>query len=122
MRIAFLGLGHMGLPMARNLAAAGHEVVGFDVFQGAMDAAASGGLAVADSGPAAVRAASAEIVITMFQSGRQVLDAYNGVDGRYCASPRVGPSRKCRSIRGVKRSRYDNALRTCRNLRIRRGN
>jgi len=81
MRIAFLGLGHMGLPMARNLAAAGHEVVGFDVFQGAMDAAAAGGLAVAESGTAAVQAASADIVITMFQSGQQVLDAYRGLDG-----------------------------------------
>ena len=30
-RIAFIGLGRMGLPMARNLAAAGHEVVGCDV-------------------------------------------------------------------------------------------
>ena len=29
-RIAFLGLGHMGLPMAKNLVAAGHEVHGFD--------------------------------------------------------------------------------------------
>ena len=79
--MAFLGLGHMGLPMARNLAAAGHEVVGYDVFPAAMDAAASGGLAVAESGVAAVRAASADVVITMFQSGRQVIDAYRGVDG-----------------------------------------
>ena len=30
-RIAFIGLGTMGLPMARNLAAAGHEIVGCDV-------------------------------------------------------------------------------------------
>jgi 3-hydroxyisobutyrate dehydrogenase len=81
MRIAFLGLGHMGLPMARNLAAAGHEVVGFDVFPAAMDAASSAGLSVAGTGPEAVRAASADVVITMFQSGRQVLDAYRGVDG-----------------------------------------
>lgn len=79
MRIAFLGLGHMGLPMARNLAAAGHEVVGFDVFTGAMDAAKAAGLTVAVSAAEAVRAASAEVVITMFQSGRQVLDAYRGV-------------------------------------------
>lgn len=81
MRIAFLGLGHMGLPMARNLAAAGHDVVGFDVFQGATDAAAAAGMSVAVSGPEAVRAASADAVITMFQSGQQVLDAYRGVDG-----------------------------------------
>jgi len=30
-RIAFYGLGTMGLPMARNLVAAGHEVVGYDL-------------------------------------------------------------------------------------------
>ncbi|GAB2846576.1 3-hydroxyisobutyrate dehydrogenase [Microbacterium insulae] len=81
MRIAFLGLGHMGLPMARNLAAAGHDVVGYDVFAGARDAAAAAGLRVAGSGPDAVRSASAEIVITMFQSGAQVHGAYRGIDG-----------------------------------------
>lgn len=81
MRIAFLGLGHMGLPMARNLAAAGHDVVGYDVFAGARDAAAAAGLRVAGSGPDAVRSASAEIVITMFQSGAQVQGAYRGIDG-----------------------------------------
>ena len=31
MRVAFIGLGTMGLPMARHLVAAGHEVVGCDV-------------------------------------------------------------------------------------------
>ena len=31
MRIGFIGLGNMGAPMARNLAQAGHEVMGFDV-------------------------------------------------------------------------------------------
>ena len=30
MRIGFIGLGNMGAPMARNLAAAGHAVTGFD--------------------------------------------------------------------------------------------
>ena len=30
MKIGFIGLGNMGAPMAKNLAAAGHEVVGFD--------------------------------------------------------------------------------------------
>jgi 3-hydroxyisobutyrate dehydrogenase len=30
-KIAFVGLGTMGLPIARNLVAAGHEVAGFDV-------------------------------------------------------------------------------------------
>ena len=30
-RIAFIGLGNMGLPMARNLVAVGHDVTGFDL-------------------------------------------------------------------------------------------
>ena len=30
MQIGFIGLGNMGAPMARNLAAAGHAVTGFD--------------------------------------------------------------------------------------------
>lgn len=33
-RVAFIGLGTMGLPMARNLIAAGHEVIGVDVDPG----------------------------------------------------------------------------------------
>lgn len=79
MRIAFLGLGHMGLPMAKNLAATGHEVIGFDVSPHAVETARDAGLAVADAGTDA--AAAASVVITMFQTGRQVLDAYRGVGG-----------------------------------------
>jgi 3-hydroxyisobutyrate dehydrogenase len=79
-RIAFLGLGHMGLPMALNLVAAGHDVVGFDVFEPARENARSSGLEVAVSGAESVT--RADIVITMFQTGRQVLDAYSGVDGQ----------------------------------------
>ncbi|MGF6822118.1 3-hydroxyisobutyrate dehydrogenase [Microbacterium sp. ZKA21] len=74
MRIAFLGLGHMGLPMARNLIAAGHEVSGYDVVPQARDAAASSGIPIADAGADA--AASAEVVITMFPAGAHVLSAY----------------------------------------------
>ena len=79
MKIAFLGLGHMGLPMARNLAGTGHEVVGFDVFPAAVDAARDAGLTVADSGTDA--ATAADVVITMFQTGAQVLEAYRGSGG-----------------------------------------
>ena len=83
MRIAFLGLGHMGAPMARNLAAAGHEVIGFDVSGAARESAAASGLPVADTANEAVAAAS--VVITMFQTGRQVVDAYEG--GLLAAGP-----------------------------------
>lgn len=81
-RVAFLGLGHMGLPMARNLVAAGHEVVGFDVVPAAVDAARAGGLVIAEAGTDA--AASADVVITMFPSGRHVIDAYR--DGLLAAA------------------------------------
>lgn len=79
MRIAFLGLGHMGLPMARNLAGTGHEVIGFDVMPAAVAAAGESGLATAESGTDA--ATGADVVITMFQTGAQVLDAYRGSGG-----------------------------------------
>ncbi len=82
MRIAFLGLGHMGLPMAQNLVAAGHEVVAFDVVPAALAAATARGLRVAASGAAAVREADAEIVLTMFPAGDHVLAAYRGDDAR----------------------------------------
>ena len=36
MKIAFIGLGHMGAPMARNLHKAGHELVVFDIDKEAM--------------------------------------------------------------------------------------
>ncbi|MEV8274704.1 3-hydroxyisobutyrate dehydrogenase [Microbacterium sp. NPDC077184] len=81
MRVAFLGLGHMGLPMAVNLHRAGHRVVGFDVADRARGAAREAGLEVAGSAPDAVRRAEAEVVVTMFQNGAQVLAAYAGAVG-----------------------------------------
>lgn len=80
MRVAFLGLGHMGLPMARNLVGAGHDVVGFDVVDRAREAARASGLRVVDAATDAV--ADAAVVITMFAAGHQVIDAYRGGAGR----------------------------------------
>lgn len=77
-RVAFLGLGHMGLPMARNLVSAGYPIVAFDVVPAAIEAARAAGIDVADSGPDA--AASADVVITMFPAGRHVIEAYRGSD------------------------------------------
>ena len=74
MKIAFLGLGHMGMPMAANLVKAGHSVVGFDVFPAALVAAVSEGVPTARSAAAAV--ADAEVILTMFPSGKHLLDAY----------------------------------------------
>ncbi|ULB09540.1 3-hydroxyisobutyrate dehydrogenase [Cereibacter azotoformans] len=63
MKIAFIGLGNMGSPMARNLAAAGHEVTGFDTA-----APAPEGVTMAPS--AADAAAGAEVVFTMLPNGQ----------------------------------------------------
>lgn len=75
-RVAFLGLGHMGLPMAHNLVAAGYDIVGFDVVPAAIAAAEASGISVAASAAEAVT--DADIVLTMFPSGRHVIDAYEG--------------------------------------------
>ena len=61
MKIGFIGLGNMGAPMAANLVAAGHEVIGFDI------AAHPEGIQMADH--AADAAAGADMVITMLPSG-----------------------------------------------------
>lgn len=63
MKIAFIGLGNMGGPMAANLVAKGFEVAGFDVAEPAKQAAAENGIIVHDSVAAA--SAGADVVITM---------------------------------------------------------
>jgi len=75
-RIGFIGLGNMGLPMARNLIKAGHAVAGFDVSpQAAGQLADSGG---GRAGSAADAGRDAEIVITMLPAGEQVRAVYLG--------------------------------------------
>jgi len=78
--IAFLGLGHMGGPMAVNLVKAGYTVAGYDVVPAALEAAREHG--VPTVGSAADAVAGADVVLTMFPSGRHVLDAYQGRDGQ----------------------------------------
>lgn len=75
-RVAFIGLGHMGGPMAANLVKAGHDVSGFDLAPAAIDAARANGVTIAASGPDA--AADADVVITMLLHGKQVVDVYSG--------------------------------------------
>ncbi|KAB7615913.1 3-hydroxyisobutyrate dehydrogenase [Amylibacter sp. SFDW26] len=62
MKIGFIGLGNMGTPMAVNLAAAGHEVSGFDLITDCPD-----GVSKADT--AAQAATDADVVITMLPNG-----------------------------------------------------
>jgi 3-hydroxyisobutyrate dehydrogenase len=72
--IAFLGLGHMGGPMAANLLAAGHTVRAFDPVAALKDAAAEQGAQVFDSGAQA--AAKADVVMTSLPNGGVVKAVY----------------------------------------------
>ncbi|MES2819823.1 MAG: 3-hydroxyisobutyrate dehydrogenase [Pseudomonadota bacterium] len=77
--IAFIGLGHMGLPMARNLLKAGYALRVFDLVQGAMDQLAAEGAAAAASAREAVRGADA--LISMLPASRHVEELYLGESG-----------------------------------------
>ncbi len=72
MKIAFIGLGNMGGPMAANLARAGHDVIGFDQVDVAIE-----GVSMASSGAAA--AAEADAVITMLPNGQILRTVANEV-------------------------------------------
>jgi len=73
-RIAFLGLGNMGGPMAANLVKAGHAVTGFDLIEAAKEAASASGVAITGNAREAV--AGADTVVTMLPAGRHVLAAW----------------------------------------------
>lgn len=78
-RVAFTGIGVMGLPMARRLAGGGHEVVAFDVSEEARERAADAGLGVAPSAREAAR--GADVAITMLPTGAHVREALFGPEG-----------------------------------------
>lgn len=84
-RIAFIGLGNMGGPMAANLLTAGHEVRVFDLAPAALEAAvAAGATAAAD---AATAVADAKVVISMLPASRHVETLYLGADGLLAKIP-----------------------------------
>ena len=73
-RIAFIGVGNMGLPMATNLIKAGYPVTAFDVVSDALSRAEKAGARAAAAIEEAVDGAG--IVISMLPSGRHVRDVY----------------------------------------------
>lgn len=78
-RIAFIGLGNMGGPMAANLAKAGHAVRVFDLVPDAIAHAVEAGAVAGTS--AADTLAGAELVISMLPASRHVEGLYLGEDG-----------------------------------------
>ncbi|MDE2402486.1 MAG: 3-hydroxyisobutyrate dehydrogenase [Burkholderiales bacterium] len=75
-RLAFIGLGNMGGPMALNLHKAGHRVTAFDLSPTACEHWSTQGLSMAASAVAAVN--DADVVISMLPASRHVEALYLG--------------------------------------------
>jgi 3-hydroxyisobutyrate dehydrogenase len=76
-RIGFVGLGNMGGPMARNLAAAGHQVKVFDL----VPELATGVAGAQPQSSAAACAQDVDVFVSMLPAGRHVEALYLGADG-----------------------------------------
>ena len=74
-KIGFIGLGNMGLPMAKNLINADHDVIGFDLVEECMsnlvDAGGRSGKQLEDC------VSDVNVVITMLPEGKHVDAVYN---------------------------------------------
>ncbi|MBM7060393.1 3-hydroxyisobutyrate dehydrogenase [Pseudomonas sp. UL073] len=78
-KIAFIGLGHMGLPMARNLLKAGFELSVYDLVPEVVAELAAEGARAANDTHDAVH--DAEVVVSMLPASRHVEGLYLGDDG-----------------------------------------
>ncbi|AMD00496.1 3-hydroxyisobutyrate dehydrogenase [Halomonas chromatireducens] len=78
MKIAFIGLGNMGAPMAANLVKAGHEVSVFDLVDAAMKSLEKAGAHACASAQSA--ASGADVIISMLPAGQHVRRLYLGRD------------------------------------------
>jgi 3-hydroxyisobutyrate dehydrogenase len=76
-KIAFIGLGNMGGPMAANLVKAGHTVAGYDLVPALLQAAVATGVQPTSDISQAV--SGADVVVTMLPQGRHVLTAWTDI-------------------------------------------
>src|SRR5206468_520255 len=86
MKISFIGLGSMGLPMARHLLQAGHTLTVYNRTRARADQLKQFNPVVADSPAAAVR--DAEVLVTMVADDAALEDVMLGPDGAVAALPR----------------------------------
>ncbi|CAM2841654.1 3-hydroxyisobutyrate dehydrogenase [Legionella worsleiensis] len=80
-RIGFIGLGHMGLPMAINLIKAGYHVTGYDLQESALAQFSQAGGTKALTQQEVAR--NQDVLITMLQTGEQVLKVCKGGNGLF---------------------------------------
>lgn len=87
-RIAFIGLGVMGQPMARNLLVAGYHVIAHNRTRAKAEELRDAGAVIADSAREA--AAQADVIVTMLPDSPDVARAARGEHGLLAgASPRA---------------------------------
>ncbi|NES16820.1 MULTISPECIES: NAD(P)-binding domain-containing protein [Micromonospora] len=79
LRVAFLGLGRMGTPMARHVLRAGHDLTVWNRTRGKADALAGEGARVAET--AAAAAAGRDVVVLMLADPDAVEQVLLGPDG-----------------------------------------
>lgn len=78
-KVAFIGLGNMGGPMAENLLKAGHQVCVFDLSQEALTRLQAAGAEVAADARTAVR--DVDFVVSMLPASQHVESLYLGEQG-----------------------------------------
>jgi 3-hydroxyisobutyrate dehydrogenase-like beta-hydroxyacid dehydrogenase len=84
MKVAYVGLGNMGAPMAQHAARAGHQLAVFDVRPDAMEPLAE--LGARRCGSAAEAAAGAEVVCVTVLDDAQVEAVLTGSDGVFAGA------------------------------------
>lgn len=96
MNIAFIGLGNMGGPMARNLLKAGHTVTVFDLNQEAVAGLAAEGAQSAGSPAEAAREVA--LVLTMLPAPAHVEAVLTGLQGVLSGASKGVPIVDCSTI------------------------
>jgi len=96
MKIAFIGLGNMGAPMARNLIKAGHALNLFDLNQTVLKELAELGGTISASPRAA--AEGAELVLTMLPAAAHVRSVWLSEDGVLAGIGKGVPAVDCSTI------------------------
>ncbi|MEY3670953.1 MAG: hypothetical protein RI904_610 [Pseudomonadota bacterium] len=84
-RVAFIGLGNMGAPMAQNLLKAGFKLSVFDLVAESVGQLVKAGASAASSASDAVK--DADVVITMLPASKHVEGIYLGSDGLLAKIP-----------------------------------
>lgn len=95
-KIAFIGLGNMGAPMAANLLKAGHTLKVFDLMAHAVQSLVDQGAEGVSSATKAVE--DAEFVITMLPASKHVEALYLGHDGLLSHCPKSALIIDCSTI------------------------